>query len=374
MNLIHMSLTACPLIGVILLCRLLFLHQLPKKTFKVLWFSALWLLLIPYVLPSRFSIYNLFSIQAAPPLVVSYLPDTAQPTLSLSHYSDGWISPLEILWCIGCIATAVYFLRTHIQNRLKFIDSDKQEHPNLTLWFQENTIRRPMRIRFSHQISNPLTYGVFMPVILLPKTTDLDNEPQLRFILTHEYIHLCHFDAVLKAFLAIALCIHWFNPLVWIMFLTANRDIELSCDEGVIRTLGYSKKEAYAFLLINMSSAHASSAPNLIHFTNNALKERVVALIQMKKRRKFRTFLAILLLVMIFSVFATSAVPNSPQVADPEAQETVDLQYMYDIQTYFQTINQPNTVLTENDITATGLSYQTLHDYEQFGSPAKKVV
>lgn len=365
MDLFRMSLTASPLIVVILLCRLLFLHQLPKKTFKILWLSALWLLLIPYLLPSQCSIYNLFSISSSAPLVISYLPDTGLPSASPSNYTNGILSLKEILWFAGCFSIAFYFLRTHIQNRIKFIDSDKQEHPNLTLWFQENTIRRPMRIRFSHQISNPLTYGVFMPVILLPKTTDLDNEPQLRFILTHEYIHLCDFDALLKAFLAIALCLHWYNPLVWIMFLTANRDIELSCDEGVIRTLGFDKKEAYAFLLINMSSAHSSSSSGINHFTNNALKERIVALLQLKKKRKLRMFIAALLSVLIISVFATTAPFDSPEELDPEAAETIQMQYLYEMQTYFKKINDANTNLTELDITAANLNYQNLSNYEK---------
>ena len=365
MDLFQMSLTASPLIAIILLCRLLLLHQLPKKTFKILWLFALWLLLIPHVLPSPFSIYNLFPVKQVSPLSVSYAPDTALPSVTLSAYTNDTISLLEIFWLTGCIAIAVYFLRTHIQNRMKFIDSDKQEHQNLTLWFQENTIRRPMRIRFSHQISNPLTYGVFMPVILLPKSTDLDNEPQLRYILTHEYIHLCNFDALLKIVLAIALCLHWFNPLVWIMFLTANRDIELSCDEGVIHTLGYDKKEAYAFLLINMSSSHSSSPSGINHFTNNALKERIIALLQMKKKHTLRAFIATILSLLIFLVFATTAVPDSPKEFDPETDESVHLQYLYDIQTYYKNINKSNYLLSELDITAADLSYQNLYNYEQ---------
>ncbi len=365
MDLFHMSLIASPLIAIILLCRLLLLHQLPKKTFKILWFFALWLLLIPHLLPSRFSIYNLFTIEGSVPLVISYAPDSALPSVALSEFSNANLSILEILWFVGCIVIAFYFLRTHIQNRLKFIDSDKQEHPNLTQWFQENTIRRPMRIRFSQQISNPLTYGVFMPVILLPKNTDLDNEPQLRFILTHEYIHLCEFDAILKALLAAALCLHWFNPLVWVLFLTANRDIELSCDEGVIRTLGYDKKEAYAFLLINMSSVLSSSPLGVNHFTNNALKERVIALLQMKKKRKLRTFIAAVLSILILNAFATTAAPESPKELDPEAQETIQMQYLHEIQTYFQHLNNPNSNLTESAITAVNLSYQNLNNYEQ---------
>jgi len=188
---------------------------------------------------------------------------------------------------------------------MKFIDSDKIEHPNLTLWFQANRIRRPMRIRFSNSISSPLTYGVFMPVILLPKDINLDDEQQLHFILTHEYIHLCRFDALIKAALAITLCIHWFNPLIWIMFILANRDIELTCDEGVLRTLGYTKREAYAYLLINMSASQASSTSIINHFSDNVLEERVLAIMKLKKKKRMGILLGFLLIVGIFTVFAT---------------------------------------------------------------------
>lgn len=314
-----MSFIASPLILVIILARLLLLYQLPKRTFKILWMAALWRLLLPYIIPSQLSIFNLFPIQKSDPLIISYEAGNSIPVLSSTsslHFSH---SPLEILWVFGCITTAVFFLRTHISNRMRFIDSDKIEHPNLQHWFQANTIRRPMRIRFSDQIASPLTYGVFMPVILLPKDTNLENEQQLRFILTHEYIHLCRFDALIKALLAAALCLHWFNPLVWIMFLLANRDIELTCDEGVLRTLGFSKREAYAFLLINMSASLRSSASVISHFSNNALEERIIAIMKMKRKKFVRMILALILASGIVTMFATDAkIPKTS--APPEAE------------------------------------------------------
>ncbi len=305
MTLFQMSLIASPLILIIILARQLFLYQLPKRTFKILWMIAIIRLFFPHTLPSRFSIFNLFPMLEKPQLIISYSADEALPSLSTKAFFPFTFTPWNILWLLGCLAVAFFFLRTHIKNRMKFIDSDKYDHPNLTSWFQANTIRRPMRIRFSNSVSSPLTYGVFMPVILLPKDTDLNNDPQLRFILTHEYIHLCRFDALIKAVLAITLCIHWFNPLVWIMFMLANRDIELTCDEGVLRTLGFAKREAYAYLLINMSAAQATSASVINHFSDNALEERVLAIMKMKKKKRAGILLGILLTVGIFTVFAT---------------------------------------------------------------------
>ncbi len=312
MDLFQLSLMASPMILIVIMIRLLLLYQLPKRTFKILWLIALFRLLIPYNLPSRFSIFNLFPVKKSAPLLVSFEEGTSVPILSANVSSNAslsfWQIALLTIWLLGCVAVAFFFLRTHLKTRMRFIDSEKIEHHNLTLWFQANTIRRPMRIRFSDQITTPLTYGVFMPVILLPKDTNLENEQQLRLILTHEYIHLCRFDALTKALLALSLCLHWFNPLVWIMFMFANRDIELACDEGVLRTLGYSKREAYAYLLINMSTPSSPSSSIISNFSDNALEERIIAIMKMKKKKYASVALALILTACIVSVFATDKI------------------------------------------------------------------
>ena len=66
------------------------------------------------------------------------------------------------------------------------------------------------------------------------------------------------FDAVTRLVLTVALCVHWFSPAVWIMYVLANRDIELSCDEAVIRKFGERTKSAYAMALIRMEEARNS--------------------------------------------------------------------------------------------------------------------
>ncbi len=364
MTLFQMSLVASPLILVIILARQLCLYQLPKRTFKILWMIAILRLLVTHTLPSRFSIFNLFPMLEKPQLIISYSADAALPSLSTKAFFPFTFTPWNILWLIGCLIVAFFFLRTHIKNRMKFIDSDKLEHPNLTLWFQANRIRRPMRIRFSNSISSPLTYGVFMPVILLPKDTNLDNEQQLHFILTHEYIHLCRFDALIKAGLAAVLCIHWFNPLVWIMFILANRDIELTCDEGVLRTLGFSKREAYAYLLINMSASQAASASVINHFSDNALEERVLAIMKMKKKKRVGILLGILLTVGIFTVFATDEKRFVSEFIEEESSLDMTSHYLNTIRrfSYEQTHDPSNAYWKQK---AVSLNQTALKEYEE---------
>lgn len=68
----------------------------------------------------------------------------------------------------------------------------------------------------------------------------------------HEYVHIRRFDCLLKLLLTAALCLHWLNPLVWVMYLLANRDIELCCDEVVLPRMGLEKRSVYAMTLIDL--------------------------------------------------------------------------------------------------------------------------
>ena len=110
------------------------------------------------------------------------------------------------------------------------------------------------------RISSPLTFGVLRPVILVPKKTDWTDETALRYVLEHEFVHIQRFDVLSKLLLIAAVCVHWFNPLVWVMYVLANRDLELSCDETVLRRFGGDVRAAYARVLIRMEAARGGTA------------------------------------------------------------------------------------------------------------------
>ena len=110
------------------------------------------------------------------------------------------------------------------------------------------------------RISSPLTFGVLRPVILVPKKTDWTDETALRYVLEHEFVHIQRFDVLSKLLLIAAVCVHRFNPLVWVMYVLANRDLELSCDETVLRRFGGDVRAAYARVLIRMEAASGGTA------------------------------------------------------------------------------------------------------------------
>ena len=156
------------------------------------------------------------------------------------------------------------------------------------------------------------------PVILLPKKTDWQDETTLRYVLEHEFVHIRRLDAVTKLLLVAAVCVHWFDPFVWAMYLLANRDIELACDEAVLRRFGREARADYARALIRMEENRNRFAPLCSSFSGNAMEERIVAIMKTGKTTIVSVLLAGALVVGTTTAFATSA----PTKTDDNTPET----------------------------------------------------
>ena len=109
---------------------------------------------------------------------------------------------------------------------------------------------------------------------------------------------------------------HWFNPLAWLMYVLANRDLELSCDERVMDTLGGGEKASYALALIGMEEARSRCFSPYNHFSRLAIEERIEAIMKYKKASVLTLVLAAALVVGATTVFAASGKPdNAPDGA-----------------------------------------------------------
>ncbi len=108
---------------------------------------------------------------------------------------------------------------------------------------------------------------------LIPKST-VWQDAELKYILAHEYAHIRRQDTLTKLIFILVLCIHWFNPMVWIMYILFNRDIKLTCDGEALSQLGESSKTSYALTLIHMEEC--KSNPSLLYnnFSKNSMEER----------------------------------------------------------------------------------------------------
>ena len=323
MSLLQISFAGAVMILAIVVIRAVTINRLPQKTFPALWIIALIRLLLPFSIPSPFSIYSLASkkISASDTITYEYLQpvfeavsgetqNTTAANLPQTLPASASISMWTLIWLIGMLALAGSFLISYLQCLREFKTALPINNDIITEWLSEHRLKRKIEIRQFSGILTPMTYGIFHPIILLPKNTDWENKQQLRYILFHEYVHICRYDTAFKALAAIALCIHWFNPMVWVLYILFNRDIELACDECVICRFG--DRSAYARMLISMEERKNRFSPFCNNFSKNAIEERIESIMKMKKASIITLALACMIVVGTVCVFATSIQTNEP--------------------------------------------------------------
>jgi len=316
MSLFQMSVAGGVLILFIVVIRALAIHRLPKTTFLALWMIAALRLLLPFSIPLTFNIHiglDVFSdvVQELPSgNIASTLPGDSPPSYDIGTAvpspATEHISTFEILWLVGVLLLAIYFSISYFRSMRKFRMSIPDNTPYIQNWLTAHQISRPLAVRSSDLISSPLTYGILHPVILLPKKLDRNDQVALKYVLTHEYVHIRRFDAITKILFAAVLCIHWFNPFVWVMYVLANRDIELSCDAWVIRMMGEKNRSSYALMLIKMEERRNGMSALCSHFGKNAISERIEAIMKFKKTSILACAFALVLVVGATTAFATS--------------------------------------------------------------------
>lgn len=318
--LVKMSVSGAVLIAVIVIVRALAVNRLPKKAFLWLWAAAFFCLMIPVRLPSPISVYRpsgqMERLAVRPGLLLSEAAGQAASEASgAAAVMASHLSVWHGIWIAGAVLLAAFFLVGHLRGRRIYSASLPVEQPFAKAWLEENRIRRPVQIRYSDRIESPLTYGFLWPVLLVPADMDWADEETAAFILSHEMSHIRRFDAFTKWLLAAALCIHWFNPLVWAMYILANRDLELACDEAVIRQYGMQACPSYALALLGMEEKRNRLSPLASSFSKSALKERIEAIMKAKKLTKGSIAAALVVVAAVISIFATAGIgSNRPAV------------------------------------------------------------
>ncbi len=326
MSVFEMSWTGGILILAVALLRAAARDRLPRGAFRALWGIAVLRLLVPVSIPSPWSVYTLAESEPVRAVVqVPVLPaaapvlQAARPVAEGATARGGTPFPLwTALWLAGALLCAAYYAAAYIRCRRRFRESLPVGCPYVQARQGHCRLRRRVSIRQSGYVDAPLTYGIIHPVILLPKSTDWTDIERLNYVLEHELAHILHFDAAAKLALTAAVCVHWFNPLVWLMLSLANRDMELCCDEAVVRRFGADSRPAYARTLIAMEERRCGLGPFASSFSRNAIEERIRAIMKMRKRSLAAVLAAVLLVCGVSVAFATSAAGKRPrpQVTD----------------------------------------------------------
>ena len=339
MSLLQMSFLGTVIILLIVVLRAVLINRLPKKTFLILWWIALIRLLVPFSIKSVTSIYSLLqsiysdinpvrTAQTTTFLPIhGNMPEIANGLSEAMVQRTESISILSVIWLAGLLLCFGFFAVSYIKCYREFRFSLPVENDILEAWKEKHPLKRSLSIRQTETIAAPLSYGVIRPVILMPKNTEWKNIYQLRYVLEHEYVHIRRLDMLTKLIMIAAVCIHWFNPLVWVMYILFNRDLELSCDETVVRRFGMDIKSVYATALISMEEKKSGLTPLCNSFSKNAIEERIRAIMKIKKTSKFAVMISAVLVICVPGGFATSAssLEKKTETAQENGETTVAL-------------------------------------------------
>ena len=310
-----MSLTASVAIVFVILLRVL-LKKAPKVISYALWGVVLFRLLCPVSIESGFSLYNLLDTpvkeSGTMTSVIEYVPNnivhTESPSVVLpvpgisdvinevlpqgeeQLRADPLEGPLFIatcVWMAGVLVMVIYSITSYAQLRRKL------------------AVVVPLRdnIFIADDIKSPFVVGLFQPKIYLPCNLE---EKEQEYIILHEQHHIKRLDHVMKALAFLALVIHWFNPFVWTAFILAGKDMEMSCDEAVIRKVGTDVRADYSASLLTLATGRRIIAGTPLAFGEGNTKERIHNLSKWKKPTRGIVLTAVIACVVLAGCLLTN--------------------------------------------------------------------
>ena len=322
MSLLQRSFSGAVLILAVLLLRALFLHRLPKRTFSALWEIAMLRLLLPYSVPSALSIHSL--LRRALPSLRHFEGTAALPGGGFAKtVPQGTVFACSLIWYTGMAICLVVFAVSYLCCLRELKTALPVADAYVTGWLNAHPLRRRITAKHSDRFFSPLVYGLFRPCILLPDHMDRNDTEALSYILMHEYLHIRRFDSTRKLLAALTLCVHWFNPAVWIWYVYYNRDMELTCDELVLRQTGGDIRASYAQTLIRFEEQKRSYLTPGNCFSKNATEERIVAIMKTKKNTLHAAVTgcaAIALTALVFATSGTASAGTADALPDIERQ------------------------------------------------------
>lgn len=305
---LNMSLTGSIVIAVVLLARLL-LRRAPKIYSYMLWAVVLFRLLCPISLSAGLSVLKPLPVTTTQGLsTVTYRPvepvtpasgeigqENARPESAETAKAETGAQAMTLAaaaWLTvgGALAACSLVQYTVLRRKLREAVPYRGE------------------ILLSDKIRTPFVMGVLSPKIYLPWDTPQEER---RFIIAHERQHIHRGDPLWKLLGYLALCIHWFNPLVWLAFFLGGKDMEMSCDEAVLNRLGEGIRADYSQALLRLATHKRLIAGMPLAFGEGETKGRVR---NMARWRRPKVWVSGICAVLCLAVLAVCAL--NPQKSD----------------------------------------------------------
>lgn len=217
---------------------------------------------------------------------------------------------------------------------------------------QKMEIGRQVELCANPLVASPMLIGYFHPCIVLPR--DAVSEKEFQYMAMHELTHYKRRDIVYKWLVQLAVCLHWFNPFVYVMRREIDRACEFACDEAVVRKMGYDHAKDYGKTLLDAMASRGICREPLAAVTMSAnkelLKERLGAIMNCKKKTKVTGMItagltaAIVAGAVWIGVYPTAAAEpgvKSDKDAIQEKPEETDGEAWTDAETYYRNRSLP---------------------------------
>ena len=323
---LDLQLTACYVILLVLLLRF-FLRKQPKIYSYALWSVVLFRLLCPFRFETVLSLIP--RVQAAPQIIqdsvippqtpVLTAPSAATtpnvfdlPTIPVEPVQNAapvdWGSLLPYLWLAGVAALLLYSVLGLAKLKRNLRSAQEAESG----------------VYEAQGLETAFVLGLLKPKIYLPCGLSAEER---EYILLHERTHLRRGDHLIKLAAFAALCVHWFNPLVWLAFLLSTQDMEMSCDEAVIAKLGSGVKKAYSGSLLSLAAGKRILRATPLAFGEGDTKIRIKNVLNYKKPSFWVTAALAILVAVVGIGLASDPVNKDSDVSAEEAAEQVQLYY-----------------------------------------------
>ncbi|MDD6160420.1 MAG: M56 family metallopeptidase [Oscillospiraceae bacterium] len=304
LKIINMSISASWLVLAVLLLRFVF-RKAPKWVNVLLWGIVAVRLICPYSIESALSLIPSAEtvspdiMMAADPAIQTGIPAVnsvvnpvirdvfAPEPVASANPLQIWIPVFAVIWLIGVTALLVYTVASYWRLRRKVSEG---------VILRENIFQ-------SENVASPFVLGMFRPRIYLPYHMDGQD---LSHVVAHEQAHIRRRDHWWKPLGFLLLTIHWFNPLMWLAYVLLCRDIELACDEMVIKELGSEQRADYTRALVSCSVNRRMIAACPLAFGEVGVKERVKSVMNYKKPAFWVIILAVITCAVVAVCFLTN--------------------------------------------------------------------
>lgn len=264
---------------------------------------------------------------------------------------------LAIVWLVGMTAMLVYCIVSYIRLNKKMADAVIYRGGKYAIYQSE-------------KVTSPFVLGIFNPRIFLPFEMDGSDRD---CVIAHEKAHIARRDHWMKPLGFIILSVYWFNPFIWLAYILLCRDIELACDEKVIKEMGSDHKKAYSEALLKCSAPGRMISACPLAFGEVGVKKRIVNVLHYKKPAFWIILVSLLACVVVAVCFMTKPKEQEvPFINDGSVSwENVDEIILYSDGYYGRTLEEPLVITDAEDLkkileaTLDANAYREVEDGEQ---------